>query len=134
MQSFHITGIAKGLITADRTKFEINLMTDQGPLRLTISSGHFDALITSLQGLEYHASLMDPANRAPGEQALSRVEIVESHQIGSSNVNNVPSVILRLKVGQVSRNFALRSEVATAIAESVSDEVSKLDDLGSSSH
>ncbi len=126
MASFHLTGIENGTISKDRTKFEISLRTAQGPLEITISAEHLDALITSLQGLEYHASLMDPKGAAPGEPGQVRVEIVESHQIGNGEVNGVPSVILGLKSAQVLRLFALDRQKATAVQQAVANQIPKL--------
>lgn len=126
MASFHLTGIENGVLSKDRTKFEINLRTDQGPLELVISAEHLDSLITCLSGLEYHASLLDPKGAAPGEAGQVRTMIVDSHQIGHGEVNGVPSVILGLKSAQVLRLFALDREKATAIQQAVADQISKL--------
>ena len=126
MASFHLTGIENGTISKDRTSFAINLRTNQGPLELTISAEHLDALVTCLQGLEYHASLLDPTNAAPGEAAQVRAEIVESHQIGHGEVNGVPSVFLGLKSAQVLRFFAIDRQKAMAIQQAVADEIPKL--------
>ena len=126
MASFHLTGIENGIISKDRTRFEVNLRTEQGPLELTISAEHLDALITCLQGLEYHASLLSPKGAAPGEAGQVRAMIVESHQIGHGEVNGVPSVILGLKSAQVLRLFALDRRKATAIQQAVADEIPKL--------
>ena len=48
MAAFHLTGIENGTISKDRTGFEINLRTDQGPLELTISAKHLNVLVTHL--------------------------------------------------------------------------------------
>ncbi len=94
---------------------------------MSVSAAHLDALITTLQGLEYTASLLDPkTGQQPGEQAQIRAEIVDSYQVGNAVVNDTPSVLLGLKSAQVFRWFALDKQKAGALQQSVAAEIPKL--------
>ena len=124
---FHVTGMTNATISKDRSKFDIGFKTDRGEIILSVGSAHLDALITNLQGLEYHSSLLDPkTGQRPGELGQIRAEIVDHHQIGNGVVNGVPSVFLGLKSTQVFRWFALDGAKALALCEAVKAETQKL--------
>jgi hypothetical protein len=127
MTAFHLTGIENATLSKDRSQCEIQLRTNKGPLGLTISAQHLDALITSLQGIEYHASLIDPTKGAlPGEPGQIRAEIVSHLQVGVADQNGTPSVLVGLKSAQVFRWFALDRTLATSLQRAVEAEIPKL--------
>lgn len=127
MASYQLIGIETATIAQDRTRFDVSFRTDKGPLTITISAEHLDALVTTLEGLEYQASLLDPTTGPkPGEAAQVRVKIVEHHQIGRADVNGVPSVLLGLKSAQVFRWFAFDAQRATAAQQALAAEIPKL--------
>jgi hypothetical protein len=134
MSSYTVTGMEKADMSRDRSRFDVEFRTDQGPVTLTIQAKHLDALITCLQGLEYTASLLNPASgERAGELAQIRAEVVDYHQIGHGVVNGVPSVLLGLKSAQVFRWFALDEAKAQRARQSLADEIPKLKD-GFASH
>lgn len=125
--TLHVTGMTNATISKDRAKFDIGFKTERGEIVLSVNAAHLDALITNLQGLEYHASLLDPkTGQRPGEPGQIRAEIVDHHQIGNGVVNGIPSVLLGLKSAQVFRWFALDSTKALALSEAVRAETHKL--------
>ena len=127
MPSYKITGLEDATIAKDRSKFDIRFRTNKGKVTMSVSAAHLDALITTLQGLEYHATLLDPKKgQLPGELAEIRAETVDSFSIGDAIVNNVPSVLLGLKSGQVFRWFALDEMKAAEISQKLADEIPKL--------
>src|SRR5688572_25862419 len=94
---YQLTGIEKADISADRSCIEISLRTSTGPVMLTVTADQLAALITALQSLEYHASLMNPTIGAkPDEPGQMRMEIVEQIHTGCGDVNGVPSALVGL--------------------------------------
>ena len=68
MPTFTFMGLEKTDIAEDRRHFDIQLLTDQGLVTLSVAAERLDGLITRLQGIEYRASLLDPAKgQQPGE-------------------------------------------------------------------
>lgn len=124
---YHITGMTKATISKDRSTFEIGFKTNRGDLVLTVSSEHLDSLITTLQGLEYNASLLDPVTgQKPGEQGQIRAAIVDNYHVGNAVVNGVPSVLIGLKSVQALRWFALDKETAIALSDGLKAETGKI--------
>jgi hypothetical protein len=127
MPTFTFMGLERADMADDRRHFDIQFRTDQGPVTLSVAAERLDGLITTLQGIEYRASLLDPAK---GQQAVEagqlRVEVVDEHRIGSGAVEDKPSVVLGLKSGQVLRFFALDAAQATVLQQSLADEIPKL--------
>ena len=128
MHRFHLTGLQKADISADRSQFAIELRTDQGPLTLTLNAEHLDHFITMLEGLEYTASLHQPAQgQLPGEMGQLRARVVDHHQMANGEVNGVPSVFIGLKTqDQTFRWFALDALKANALQTSLQAEIPKV--------
>jgi hypothetical protein len=127
MKKYLLTGIEQATGSADRNRFDIEFQTDQGPVTLTVNAAHLDVLITTLQGLEYQASLLNPAKGAlPGEVGQVRAEIVDHHQVGNGEVSGKPSVFIGMKSGQVFRIFALDAARAEALQREIADAIPKL--------
>lgn len=128
---YHLSGIEKASVSADRNGFDIEFRTDQGPVTLTLNAGDLDALITLLEGIESRASLLDPAKGAmPGEPMQVRRLIVDQHQVGNGVVNGTPSVLLGLTglkgATTAFRWFALDAPKAEALQRAIADEIPKL--------
>ena len=127
MPTFTVMGLEKTDIAQDRRHFDIQLRTDQGLITLSVAAESLDGLITRLQGIEYRASLLDPAKgQQAGEAGQVRVEVVDDHRVGSATVEGKPSVVLGLKSGQVFRLFALDAAQATALQQSLAIEIPQL--------
>jgi len=127
MSTFVMTGLENAVMSEDRSCFDIQVRTDHGLVTLSVRARHLDELITRLQGLEYRASLLDPAKgNQPGEMGLLRAEIVESHQVGSADVNGEANVVLALKTSLV-RVFAMSASIARAMQQSLADEIERLE-------
>ncbi len=60
MPTYTITGMENATISKDRSNFDIRIRTNKGKVTMSVNATHLDALITTLQGLEYNASLLDP--------------------------------------------------------------------------
>jgi hypothetical protein len=127
MKKYLLTEIENVSVSADRSRFDIEFQTDQGPVTLSMNAAHLDALITTLQGIEYQASLLNPATGPlPGEEGQVRAEIVDDHQIGSGVFNGKPSVLIGLKSAQLLRVFALDAAKAEALQRAIADAIPKL--------
>jgi hypothetical protein len=127
MPTFTVIGFEGSVVDQDRRHFDIRLRTDQGLVTLSLAAERLDGLITTLQGIEYRASLLDPAKgQQPGEAGQIRVEVVAEHRVGNGPVEGKPNVVLGLKSGQVFRLFAMDATQATALQQSLADEIPKL--------
>lgn len=127
MTSYSWKGIEKASLSQDRTDASIQIRTDKGLIDLKLESKHLESLITTLEGLEYHASLLRPAKGAlPGESAQVRAQIVAHYQIGIGDVNGTQSVFIGLKSAQVFRWYALDAAKAKALHQALENEIPKL--------
>ena len=128
MHAFQLTGMEDATFANDdRSKLTLRFQTDQGLVALAMQAAHLDSLITMLQGIEYAASLMEPSKgQLPGEAGQVRPAIVDHHQIGNGMVNNVPSVIVGFKFGQVSRWFSFDKAKAEALERDLVAEIPRL--------
>ena len=134
MSAFTVMGVEMADIAAERRRFDIQLKTDQGLVTLSVAAERLDGLISTLQGIEYRASLLEPAKgQRPGEAGQVRVEVVNDYRVGNGPVEGKPNVVLGLKSGEVFRLFALDAAQAIALQQSLADEILKLSD-GPASH
>jgi hypothetical protein len=79
------------------------------------------------QGIEYTVSLIELSKgQLLGEPGQVRPAIVDHHQIGNGMVNNVPSVIVGLKSGQVFRWFSFDKARAEALERDLVAEIPRL--------
>jgi hypothetical protein len=128
MHAFQLTGMEDATFANDdRSKLTLRFQTDQGLVALAMQAAHLDSLITMLQGIEYAASLMDPAKgQLPGEAGQVRPAIVDLHQIGHGMVNGVPSVMVGLRSGGLFRWFSFEKPKAEALQRDLVAEIPRL--------
>lgn len=127
MTDHTLAAIEKVHFTQDRQSFVIELRTDKGPLRLSVTADVLDILISRLQGAEHQASLLDPVKGArAGERGQVSAVRVDSHRTLAGALGNEVSVILGLGSHQVFRWFALQPPMAEAVKRSIEESLARL--------
>jgi hypothetical protein len=128
MIEYVLTGLEKTTMSADRSQFNIEFKTGAGPVVLRASAAHLGALITSLQEIEYQASLLDPAKGLlPGEPRLTRAKLVDDVALQRGQMmGGVPGMLLGIKVGQEARWYALDSAKAKILHRALGREIPKI--------
>jgi hypothetical protein len=126
-RSFPVQSVDKVFLAHDRSKLEIRLVGAEGAITVSLSISQLDALISTLQNVEYAASLHDPLRGPlPGEEADVRACFVDGHQIGRSAINGAPCVVVGLQSSQVVRWFAMDEQKASELQGALPKEIPKL--------
>jgi hypothetical protein len=123
-----VIGMADVTILRDRRNYEITLRTDKGITTLVVSADSLGALISNLECLEYHASMLNPkAGQQPGDPGRTKITNVEHHNLGSGEVEGEPAVILGLKSVHANKRYGLNVRRAAEIRDALTAEIEKLE-------
>jgi hypothetical protein len=99
----------------------------EGAITVSLPIGQLDALISTLQNVEYAAALHNPLQGPlPGEEGDVRASSVDGHQTGRSAINGAPCVVVGLQSAHVVRWFAMDEDKARALTRDLTTEIERI--------
>ena len=118
--NYKLRAIKKPDVGADRTRFSVPLITDQGEISIEIESNQLDGLLAMLGDLEFRASLINP-DKGPldGEGGTGRHLLFTKATFGMTLVNDQKFLSIRLYAGTLWHDYATHPEYAIQFAQNI---------------
>ena len=132
MIAYKLKALAGADISNDRSTFTLRIETEQGPISLAMDRAQMEHFAMSMEGIEQRTFMLGRAEGAASSEGIEmRFLVADRHQVGVVNANGIPSVALVLKAGASIRAYALKQELAEDVARRITDELPKLNAVGS---